>query len=521
MMETYKVDKEIINRLRRKYSRYDLIKLKLGIRLLRFVDTLPEFRGGFISGKQQEVKFLKKEPLIDCSIPVEDVLELLSVRVYDFIPLEEKDKITNNIYRLIKKFPAPMTRLSEVNKKLNNFGNDYLSTGWSNIGSIKCNENNFTNAISYASFSLLKISESWGIVCVNITIDEQFSKRIKDISNQKYVGMNLYQSTWKMFLKGLWGYSAIMPNAMFVNEIESLFENLYREIDMKIMKNVNGILSQEKIESPKINVFSYKKNAEKENVENKNIFWSFFEIEDRFIWNYKSENVKLLFPQRIKLSKSHFSTMNLFFDQEKTNYPKAYIDLDNFINVQFNGWNMILAPLLLMETYVDSLFLDISNFKDTVFSKIKKYKKNQIRKLNPEYQRFVRFAHYFDRMLEEIEIEELIKNKAFHGFPKFEKQIKLNNNLSSKSDFLIDISSNLKYKYLKAKKMIAYIQSRLEDYYKYHSTNTNSKIQLYLLILTIVTVLIGFINIMGVEVFKKYLFHGFNALKIVIENLKK
>lgn len=322
------------------------------------------------------------------SIPQGDDVNLLSVYVAEYIPIEDIDKLNKGLKKAFKEFSPRFNtnRISNIDDFCNSVKQSIHGKRWSNFGYLEFDENDkLSKFVKRISVHGSQISSSSVIIEFSIEPSENFKKEYQKLIKSHVKVETILTPKIKSFFK-FWGSKT--PSNVIVKQ--QMVEDLLLELKWRTLKElgkyINMYFYKNKLIPPSIEVFRIKQKSCKlkyEENEKINQFWesigmgdySFHEISKDGYWQLFDNEKDYSIGNSIKL------TCN-----DEIQKASMFHSLDSQMVYFVKEIAMNLFPVLVMRTYTLGLSKKIAEQQENTFKSIKKESPNYKKLINIRYQ---------------------------------------------------------------------------------------------------------------------------------------
>ena len=310
------------------------------------------------------------------SKPNDVEIDLLSIYVSEYIPIENIDKLNKGLKKLLKKYPDRYGygQIKLVDEFCNEVKQSIHGGRWSNFGYLDLSsDKKMSQFVKTIQVQGTHVSSSSVIIQFIITPSDKFLEEYKRLVETNVTDGNVYTPTIKNFFKFWGGFQ--LPSSTVK---EQMLEDLKLEIKWRTLKEISRYFelyfTNNKLVPPSIEVYKIEQSSCKfkrgEN-ERRNEFWDsigmsdylFHEISKDGYWELFTKDRDYLIDSSIKIS------CNLMINR------KPMFHSLNFQIVYFiQDYAEVLFPILVMREYVLDLSKKIAIRQKNTFSSIKKEK---------------------------------------------------------------------------------------------------------------------------------------------------
>lgn len=412
------------------------------------------------------VKGWEREKISTSEIPRDIDLDLLSVYVAEYVPIENVDKLNKGLKKLVKSYPSRFfqyRQAEQVDKFCNEVKKSIHGGRWSDFGYIDMTKNeNVSDFVKNIHIQGTHLSSSSIILQFVITPSDKFTNEYKKLIESDIKEGNSFDFRLKNFLK-FWGgkglSSGIVKNQML--------EDLIIELKWRTMKEISKFFplyfTKNKLIPPSIEV--YKLNQTScvfKNVENekRSSFWNSIGMGSSFS-NISKDGYWQLFTEGREphlIDSSLKVTCNSTIKREP-----MYHSLDFQIVHMLKEFADLLLPIMVMREYAVDISEKIAIQQNKTFSSIKREK--------PKYQKLINIRYELERNLQ---ILKRFKNEIGDDyFNRIKSQIK---------KFAEFEPSNPRYNRMSVPEMIVdntkYIVDKTFDHSQYFAKIIDDTVQL-------------------------------------------
>lgn len=327
-------------------------------------------------------------------IPQDVELDLLSVYVAEYIPIENVDKLNKGLKKLMKKYPVwhQHGQADRIDEFCNEVKQSIHGGRWSNFGYINLGKEDKISAfVENVHIHATHISSSSIILQFIITPSEKFSNEFKKIIESDIKEDKSFNLTFKNLFK-FWGGGSLSP-AIIKNQ---MLEDYIIELKWRTMREVSKYFdlyfTNSKLIPPSIEVYKLNQKAcslERKEDEKKNEFWRSVGMDSDFS-DISKDGYWSLFPEE---RGSHFINNSL-----KVTCNSELEKHDMFHSLEFQIVYLLeefannLLPVMVMREYANYTSKKVAIQQNKTFSSIKKQ--------NPRYRRLINIRYELEQNLQ-------------------------------------------------------------------------------------------------------------------------
>ncbi|ANX13347.1 hypothetical protein ABE41_015165 [Fictibacillus arsenicus] len=364
------------------------------------------------------VKGWEREKNSTSEIPRDIHLDLLSVYVAEYIPIENVNKLNKGLKKLIKSYPAGLQygTAEQVDEFCNEVKQSIHGGRWSNFGYLDLTkEDSVSDFVKYIQIQGTHLSSSSIILQFVITPSDEFTNEYNKLIKSDIKVGHSFNFKLKSFLK-FWGGKRLSYDIVKNQMLEDLIVELKWRTLKEISKFFPLYFTKNKLIPPGIEV--YKLNQTScvfKNVENekRSSFWNaigmdsyspFSDISKDGYWQLFTEGREpYLIDSSLKV------TCNSIIKREP-----MYHSLDFQIVDMLQEFAELLLPIIVMREYAVDTSKKIAIQQNKTFSSIKKER--------PKYQKLINIRYELERNLQ---ILKRFKNEIGDDyFNRIKSQIK-------------------------------------------------------------------------------------------------
>lgn len=425
-------------------------------------------------------------------MPNDIELDLLSLYVAEYIPIENIDKLNKGLKKLIKKFPARYEHGQQ--ERIDNFCNKVKQSihgeRWSNFGFIDIGkETTLTNFVKQLNVQACQITSSSVILQFVITPADHFLKEYKKVVKndvKDHIVFTPFTPYFRNFFKS-WGISRVPSYTIKRN----LLEDLLIELKWRTMKVISNYFDMYFISNnlipPSINVYKLKQLTCKIKEEagiKQNHFWGSVGMDNSY-QDISEDGVWSLYPYE---RGSHFidCSLKVTCNTEIEREP-MYSSLEHQIVYKLRDFSDAYLPMLVMREYAKDTSKKVAVIQSETFKSIKKAKPKYRKLINVRYELeqnikiLKRFKYeinnnHFNR------IKEFIRETFRFESPRFDN-IKVAEMIVDNTSYLVEETYNHSQHFSKM----------IDDTVDLLEIKTNNSLRRFTFSLTIITVILSIV----------------------------
>jgi len=419
-------------------------------------------------------------------------IDLLSLHVAEYIPIENIDELNKGLKKLFKKYPFKyhfFGQIKQVTEYVDEFCNEVKQSihggRWSNFGYLDFSkEKNLSDLIKQVHIHGTHISSSLIILQFIITPSTSFIKEYKKVMDSDVKGGKVFTPTFKNFFT-FWDSKGVSESNYKEQKLEDLILELKWRTMNEISKYFDLYLTKQKLIPPSIEVYKLNQSScmFNEEDEKRNLFWESIgmqrfqcEISKDGYWQLFSNKGNHLIDSSLKI------TCN-----SKVKKRPGYESLDIQIVYSVGQFSKGLLPILVIREYVVDLSKNIAARQKNTFSSIKKEKTKYKKLINIRYELeqnlhiLKRFKYEIDENYFENVKDGIIRLSEFEPVrPKLDNEVWVER-IVDNTDYMIDKTYNHSENFAKI----------IDDTVRLLEIKTNNSLRRMTFFLTIITVILS------------------------------
>lgn len=411
------------------------------------------------------VESWERDKLSTSAIPQDIDLDLLSVYVAEYIPIENVDKLNKGLKKLVKNYPSRFQhgQAEHVDDFCNKVKKSIHGGRWSNFGFIDfTKEKKVSDFVKNIHIHGTHLSSSSIILQFIINPSDKFISEYKKLIASDIKGGHSFDISFKRFFK-FWGGKGLSYDTVK----NQMIEDLIIELKWRVMKEIgkyfplyftNNKLIPPSIEVYKLNqTYSIFKDGESEK---RSSFWRsigmdspFSDISKDGYWQLFTEGRRPYF-----IDSSLKITCNSLIKREP-----MYHSLESQIIYSIEEFSNLFLPIMVMREYAVDTSQKIAIQQNRTFSSIQKE--------NPKYHKLINIRYELERNLQ---ILKRFKNEIGDNYF---------NRVKSEINKIAEFEpSNRRYNDMSATEMIvdntSYIIDRTHEHSQYFSKMIDDTVKL-------------------------------------------
>jgi hypothetical protein len=343
---------------------------------------------------RMNVKGWERDKISTSEIPQDIDIDLISLYVAEYIPIEDVDKLNRGLKKLVKNYPYRLQHGQD--ERVDEFCNDVKKSihggRWSNFGFIDLTkEENVSDFVKDINIQGTHLTSSSIILQFVITPSDKFTSEYKKLIETDIKEGYSFDFRFKKLLK-FWGGKSISDDIVKNQKLEDLII----ELKWRTMKEINKLFpmyfTNSKLIPPSIEVYKLSQNScvfKNHENEKRSSFWhsigmdtTVSDISKDGYWQLFSEGREPYF-----IDNSLKVTCNSTIKREP-----GYYSLDFQIVNMLNDFADILLPIMVMREYAMDTSEKIAIQQNITFSSIKKEK--------PKYQKLINIRYDLEKSLQ-------------------------------------------------------------------------------------------------------------------------
>lgn len=321
-------------------------------------------------------------------IPIEVQMDLLSMRVAEYIPVENLDMLNKGLKKIFKEFEPRMNTndLTNIDKFCNEVKQSIHGGSWRRFGILEIDQNNeLSNFVKVISVSGTQISSSSVMIEFVIDPSDNFQKEYKQLIEGNVKEEPILTPKLKQFFS-FWGSKTSSNTIVKEQMVEDLLLELKWRTLREIGKYFDMYFYKNKLIPPSIEIYKIKHKSCKykhDENEDRNEFWDsigmggfhFHEISKDGYWQLFANESEYLIDSSIKLACN-----------------EEISKIDNFNSLEFQVVYFVgelainLFPILVMRNYTIALSKKIAEQQKNTFKSITRVSTNYNKLINIRYE---------------------------------------------------------------------------------------------------------------------------------------
>ncbi|MDA2328241.1 hypothetical protein PDN49_27160 [Bacillus cereus] len=353
----------------------------------------------------------EREKISTSEIPQDIDIDLISLYVAEYIPIENVDKLKRGLKKMVKNFPYPLQygQDEQIDKFCNDVKKSIHGGRWSNFGFIDfTKEENISDFVKHIHIQGTHLTSSSIILQFVITPSEKFTSEYKKLIEADIKVEPSFDFRFKKLLK-FWGGKSLAEDIVKNQKLEDLILELKWRTMKEIGKFLPMYFTDSKLIPPSIEIYKLCQNyCIFENYGNmkRSTFWDSIGM-DTFFCDISKDGYWQMFREGRKphlIDNSIKVTCNSIIKRES-----MYHSLDFQITHMIEEFASILLPIMVMREYAVDISEKIAIQQTITFSSIKKKK--------PNYQKLINIRYDLEKSLQILkrfksEIKDDYFNKA-------------------------------------------------------------------------------------------------------------
>ncbi len=414
---------------------------------------------------------------------LDEILNLEAICQYFIIPIEKRFKLIKIIDKLYKKYGIKQFG-NDTDRLKEQFDNLSLSSGgWSNLCYLKIDING-KNGVNSAFISVARVEESLLLVTIKSIPSEKFKyKYYQAIKMQNKEFPILYYSSIKGYIKSP-GFTDYLYNVQISYECDKLID-CYKKMLNKVFK----MLTKESLIIAPLSIFICYIDGP--------LAEDYYKREHLKSWNRLGlidgessiigDDDKKFYLINKKSIKS--DTFYCFVDKTKMLLEEFYSEYCEKIFSLHDDMQIIFVWNIIKDSITNRIYSQLNDIRADLYENENGWEILKNKYLSP-YGNVIKNKYIFERIFENNgKISE--REAKWFGI----STINIVDIFSNKIKFTEYINKQISYKTNRISKIIKDITFALEGYKSIRNDRSNLKIQIWLFALTIITVLIGLIQI--------------------------
>lgn len=324
-------------------------------------------------------------------IPKEVEVNLVSMYVAEYIPIENIDKLNKGLKKVFKNF-APKTMNTNDISRIDDFCREVKecihSTRWSRFGFIEVDiDNELSQLVKRISFNGTQISSSSVIIELVIEPSENFHSEYRQLIESNVEAETILTPKIKQFFKS---WDSKTPSNVIVKE--QMVEDLLLELKWRTLKEIGKYFdmyfSKNKMISPSIEVYKIKQkscNFKFGEKEPRNQFWDSIGMRGSQVHEISKDGYWQLFAN--DRDSQIDSSIKLTCNEEISNPNHAMFQShDSYIYYFMQEFTMNLFPIMVIRNFTLGLSKKIAIQQELTFKSIKKEHPSYNKLINIRYE---------------------------------------------------------------------------------------------------------------------------------------
>ncbi|MCL7747343.1 MULTISPECIES: hypothetical protein [Bacillaceae] len=330
----------------------------------------------------------EREHISTSKIPQDIDLDLLSVYVAEYIPIEDVDKLNKGLKKLVKNYPFRFQhgQAERVDEFCNQVKKSIHGGRWNNFGFIDLSvEKNVSEVVKNIHIYATHLSSSSIILQFIITPSDEYIRQYKKLIVSDIKEGHSFDLRFKNLLK-FWGGKSLSYEIVKNQKLEDLIIELKWRTMKEISKYFPLYFTNKKLIPPSVEVYKVNQNSctfkHAEN-EKRSSFWdsigmdsTFSDISKDGYWQLFSEGRR---PHLID------SSLKVICNSTIRREP-MYHSLDFQIVYMLEEFANLLLPIMVMREYAVDTSEKVAIQQNKTFSSIKKAKPNYHKLINIRYE---------------------------------------------------------------------------------------------------------------------------------------
>lgn len=322
-------------------------------------------------------------------IPKGVEVNLISMYVAEYIPIENIDKLNKGLKKVFKNFAPKYMNTNDI-LRIDDFCREVKEsihgTRWSRFGSLEVdNENELSKFVKRIEVNGSQISSSSIIIEFAIHPSENFHKEYKKLIERNVEEETILTPKLKQFFS-FWGSTT--PSSVIAKEqmVEDLLLELKWRTLKEIGKHIDMYFSDNKLVPPSIEVYKTKQKSCKfkfEENEPRNQFWNSIGMRDNYLHEISQDGYWQLFVNDRDTQID--SSIRLACNDEVPKHDMFH-SLDYQLEYLVKDLAMNLLPVMVIRNFTLGLSKKIAKQQEKTFKSIKKEKPNYNKLINIRYE---------------------------------------------------------------------------------------------------------------------------------------
>jgi hypothetical protein len=343
---------------------------------------------------RMNVKGWERDKISTSELPQDIDIDLISLYVAEYIPIEDVDKLNRGLKKLVKNYPYRLQHGQD--ERVDEFCNDVKKSihggRWSNFGFIDLSmEESISDFVKEIQIQGTHLTSSSIILQFVITPSDKFTSEFKKLIETNIKAGYSFDFRFKKLLK-FWGGKSLSDDIVKNQKLEDLIIELKWRAMKVISKFFPMYFTDTKLIPPSIEVYKLSQHScVFKNHENKkrSSFWNSIGM-DTFLSDISKDGYWQLFSEGRKphlIDNSIKITCNSTIRREP-----MYYSLNFQITHMLEEFAYILLPIMVMREYAMDASEKIAIQQNITFSSIKKQK--------PKYQKLINIRYDLEKSLQ-------------------------------------------------------------------------------------------------------------------------
>ncbi len=460
--------------------------------LLDFAESLPKAKKGVIRWLQN-ARINSK--ISTNQKPVNVQLDLHCVWICKVLPIEVfEDGIDDLVELLInrksKKFLFPILKQAkEIRLELQYLKNEVHGWRTGPLGIIDFDDDKSNEYLDYIDIQYKALRGEHVELIFCLFPNALYRRKIQEILEMEYSDYTTINAPkLANVLKGRWGAMSIPGERKKLRDIQELIIDFKNSAKKILRKNTSGALFNDSQMPPSIELWIKEESVqglEAINKDARSTFWSSIGFNEHSIEKYEEESgtYSLFMPEN---DLGDFS-IKILAAQNRIQLAGGFREVGTQVQNHVNYWIPALFSFFAVRVILLDLIDDLNSIRLQIYS----------RKPHTAQTLFKWISYVFNQEVQLKRLQEVFLSKdvriilANSGIPDLKNKLG-NNPISKLNDNLI---ANQEYLFNKARDFLNSIQATIKTSVEIISIKTNYRTQVYMLFLSILMAIIGFISI--------------------------
>lgn len=428
---------------------------------------------------------------MDNSKPNNIEVDLISITISEYVPIENIDDLERSLNKLLKKFKPKYYIYNDkdaIKNFCNNVSQEIHGKSWSNLGFFEINSSHsLSKLVKNVEITAAHFSTTSIMVNFVVKPSDEFLKKMKQIMNKNIVEEIIITSKIKSIFTS-WGHKMRPGDIVKRRMIEDLIIELKYQTMQVFNKDKFLFFTENNLLPPSTETYKIKQDfcileqsAYERRFLNSIGLQNYYEKDsskDGF-WEINSEN------NEEKLNSSIKFTCNI-----NINFDRTYGNLENYIDTHTSEITRTILPILVIRDFTNNLSKNLGIQQKEMFISMKKSKLKYKKLIKVRYE-LERSIQIIKRFISEIDGRdyEWVRQDLKYTLDNFEPS----KHSPYKTTWVEGIISNTEFLINQTFKKIQGFSGIIDETVKIMELKTNHSLRTWSFSLTIVTIFISII----------------------------